>query len=434
MDPYYSHYRKYKAKYLALCQQEKEMQRQQQQQQYGGYDEDQLERYYKYKAKKYRKKYKDLVGGMMFVGRHGTHEVQMVLQQQQQQMQTIVLDTFRTFVNVVPPSGKGTDLGLITQYGKSDVPEGIVQLTMDPSNGRGYFIMDFGSSDAKEYLFDSGKENKIESSQIQTDSAVEAELYPKNLDKTKIKAKINNLIEAGKTKLKVTDETRADSPPRFYIRVGSIWNGDTYNDSKTVLTEVDKDLRTSDTFYGGLIFENAEKDLISRIAKTMTHDEFRIKPFGETITLYVGRDLNSLCIGGPLSYLNLSPYGSACHELNKKRQKEGQHPLGGRNCSNDSRMFDYLEMFEWDRSSWYYKCFKSLAGSPLYAKNLLASLRKEDSYIVFGPTGGNPTISIVEIGTSGIHIVNKYEFHRNDERQTEDNRGNPVLDLEKSRT
>jgi hypothetical protein len=62
MDPYYSHYRKYKAKYLALCQQEKEMQ-QQQQQQYGGYDEDQLERYYKYKAKKYRKKYKDLVGG-----------------------------------------------------------------------------------------------------------------------------------------------------------------------------------------------------------------------------------------------------------------------------------------------------------------------------------------------------------------------------------
>ena len=64
MDPYYSHYRKYKAKYLALCQQEKEMQ-QQQQQQYGGYDEDQLERYYKYKARKYRKKYKDLVGGMM---------------------------------------------------------------------------------------------------------------------------------------------------------------------------------------------------------------------------------------------------------------------------------------------------------------------------------------------------------------------------------
>ena len=62
MDPYYSHYRKYKAKYLALCQQEKEMQ-QQQQQQYGGYDEDQLERYYKYKARKYRKKYKALLGG-----------------------------------------------------------------------------------------------------------------------------------------------------------------------------------------------------------------------------------------------------------------------------------------------------------------------------------------------------------------------------------
>ena len=59
MDPYYSHYRKYKAKYLALCQQEKEMQ----QQQYGGYDEDQLERYYKYKARKYRKKYKALLGG-----------------------------------------------------------------------------------------------------------------------------------------------------------------------------------------------------------------------------------------------------------------------------------------------------------------------------------------------------------------------------------
>ena len=55
---YHSKYKKYKERYLSLVQQ-------QHKQQMGGHVNDQqLERYYKYKAKKYRKKYKDLVGGI----------------------------------------------------------------------------------------------------------------------------------------------------------------------------------------------------------------------------------------------------------------------------------------------------------------------------------------------------------------------------------
>ena len=162
MDPYYSHYRKYKAKYLALCQQEKEMQQQQQQQQqqYGGYDEDQLERYYKYKARKYRKKYKDLVGGMMVTGtntwRHTDHR--LTLEERVESKRQL----FNSMINSFIKTEKVSDLGAISSYTRADTPKPSMDATFlnnilagsglpnEPLTGT--VLMDFGNSDSKKYV------------------------------------------------------------------------------------------------------------------------------------------------------------------------------------------------------------------------------------------------------------------------------------------